>query len=300
VAVVVLFAGTPGGGGQPAFAAAAIEVAETNPRLLVAEPGWSVTDAGEFEADEGEITFSDGSRRLGIHWYPARQYDEYLRDRADVSTPEVSKLLGQTATTVYYGPPQSEYATMLSPQGDVFLEIRGRLPQKEYDAVVHSLRPVDIDAWLGAMPPNVVRPEARPAAVEQMLRGVPLPPGFDAGALQGESSVLNHYQLAAKVGNAVACGWVESWLGATGAGDPARAEEAVAAMASSRHWPLTQVLGGYPSNIASIAEELESGHLNRGVAMETVNEDGTGYKLGPAWAVGLECKSHIWRRPLNP
>ena len=165
---------------------------------------------------------------------------------------------------------------------------------------MHSLRPVNIDTWLGAMPPNVVRPEARPAAVEQLLRGVPLPPGFDAAAMQGESSVLNHYQLAAKVGNAVGCGWVESWLGATSAGDTARAQEAVDAMASSRHWPLTQVLGGYPSNITTIAKELESGRLDRGFDFGVINENGTGYQLGPAWAMALDCKSDIWRRPINP
>jgi RNA polymerase sigma-70 factor (ECF subfamily) len=115
LALVVVVPGEPGGGGQPAFAAAAIEVAEANPRLLVTEPGWTVTNANEFEAAEGEVSFGDGAHTFSIHWYPARMYRDYLRDRADVSFEETSSVLGHTATTVHYG--GTEYATMLSPQG---------------------------------------------------------------------------------------------------------------------------------------------------------------------------------------
>ena len=256
VAAAILFAGgSVGGGSQPAFAAAAIEVAEANPRLLVTAPGWSVTRADEFEADSGEMTFGDGRHELQVTWYPARLYGSYLRDRATVSRPVRSTLLGQRATTVYYGD-GADYATMLSPQGSVFVEIRGRLASRaEYEAVVHSLRPVGVDAWLSAMPSSVVRPEARAAVVERMLRGVPLPPGFDAAALGAEDSVSDHYQLAVKVMGAVACGWVESWLAATGTGDRATAQQAVAAMgtaASGRSWiRSTTVAAGPPTSSAS-------------------------------------------------
>ncbi len=302
VALGILLAGAPGGGGQPAFAAAAIKVAEANPRLLVTEPGWKVIDAGDFEADEGEMTFSDGGHRLSINWYPARLYSSYRRDRASVSTPEASVLLGQTATTVHYG--GAEYATMLSPQGTVFLEVRGGLDNRaEYEAVLHSLRRVDVDTWLGAMPPNVVRPQDRAGVVERMLGDVPLPPGFDLAALQGADAVLNHYQLAAKVAGEVSCGWVESWLAATEAGDGARAQQAVEAMATSRHWPMMPTLikgGGWSGNVWRAAREIETGHLDRGAAGEVVNPDGTGYELGPAWATELNCRSRYWRRPLDP
>ena len=301
VALVVFLIGAPGGGGHPPFATAAIEVAEANPRLLVTAPGWSVTDAGEFEADEGEVTFGDGKRRLSINWYPAHLYRSYLRDRASVSSPRTSRLLGRVATTVHYW--GSEYATMLSPQGVVFVEIRGLLGSRaEYEAVLHSLRPVDVDTWLGAMPSKVVRPEERATVVERMLRGVPLPPGFDLAVLQGEDSVLNHYQLAVKVAGTVSCGWVESWLAATKADDRSRAQEAVEAMATSRHWPMMPELikgGGWSGNVWNAAHAIASGHLNRGAAGESVNPDGTGYELGPAWAVGLNCTSRYWRRPLK-
>jgi hypothetical protein len=307
IAVLLLFGnGSVGGGAQPSFAAAAVKVAEVNPRLLVTAPGWSVANAGEFEADEGEVTFSDGIHRFDVDWYPARFYGSYRRDRALVSEPEASTLLGHTATTVHYviTHGDDEYATMLSPQGAVFIEVRGQLnSHAEYESVLHSLRPVGVETWLSAMPPRVVRPEARGAVVGRMLRGVPLPPDFDLAALEGEDSLLNHYQLAVKVAGTVSCGWVESWLSATKAGDGARAQEAVKAMASSRRWPMMPILirgGGWSGNVWRAAEAIATGHLNRGEAGESINPDGSGYALGPAWAVGLNCTSRYWRRPLKP
>jgi hypothetical protein len=307
IAALLLFGGgSVGGRSGPEFAAAAIEVAEANPRLLVTEPGWAVTDAGEFEADEGEVSFGDGTHSFNVHWYPARYYRRYLHDRARVSTPKTSRLLGHTATTIRYSLNSggAEYATMLSPQGAVFVEVRGGLDGRaEYEAVLHSLRQVDVDTWLAAMPPNVVGPEVRGAVVAKMLRGVPLPPGFDLAALEGEDSVLNHYQLAVKVAGTVSCGWVESWLAATKTGDGSRAQEAVDAMATSHHWAMMPTLikgGGWSANVWSAADAIASGHVNRGAAGEVVNPDGSGYKLGPAWAVSLNCTSRYWRHPLRP
>jgi hypothetical protein len=301
VALLVLLAGTPGGGGRPEFAAAAVEVAEANPRLLVTAPGWSVVDAGEFEAGEGEVRFGEGSHELSINWYPAGMYRSYLRDRSFVSAPETSSLLGLTATTVEYT--AGEYATMLAPDGPVFVEIRGQAGDRaDYDAVLGSLRAVDVDTWLAAMPASVVKPEDRSQMVERMLTGVPVPPDFDLAALQNQSEVLNHYQLATEVSGTVACGWVESWLTATAAGDAAGARKAVAAMASSRSWPLLIGIGGegsWASNVWHVAAELERGHLNRGAAGSLVHPDGSGYEMGPAWALALNCESAFWRRPLS-
>ncbi|MGE5282178.1 MAG: hypothetical protein ACM3N0_07640 [Chloroflexota bacterium] len=299
--LVILLVGMPGSGSHPQFATAAIEVAEANPRLLVTEPGWSVTHAGEFQADEGEVTFSGRRHWLSVNWYPARQYRSYLRDRASVSRPQTSRLLGRVATTVRYGP--AEYATMLSPRGTVFIEVRGRLgSHAEYEAVLHSLRSVDVTTWLSAMPPSVVRPDARAKVVERMLHGVPLPPAFDLARLEGGSWVADHYQLAVKVAGAVSCGWVESWLAATKAGDDSHAREAVEAMATSRRWPMMPTLtkgGGWSANVLHVADEIERGHLDRGAVGELVKPDGTGYKLGPSWAMALGCESHYWRRPLH-
>lgn len=302
VAALLVFSSLPGDGRSgPAYATAAIEVAEANPRLLIGRPGWTVTRADQFEVDSGEVEFSDGSHDLGIVWYPARFYDHYLRDRARVSTPVRSTLLGRTATTVHYG--REEYATMLAPQGSVFLEIRAKLGSKEaYDAVLGSLHPVDVDTWLAAMPASVVRPEDRAAAVDVALRGVPLPPDFDRAALEQEDTVRDRYAFAVEVAGAVACDWVESWLAAKRAGDAEAVDAAVAAMSSASRWPLLQgeeMQRGWAMNIEMTAREVARGELNTGAAGSVRHPDGSGYELGPAWSLALGCEPR-WRRPLGP
>jgi len=291
-----LFGGS--GGGQPQFAAAAIRVAEANPRLLVTEPGWRIVRADEFEPDSGELTFSDGSHEFEVHWYPAHLYEVYLRDRATVSHPEAGTLLGERATTVDYT--REEYATMLSPQGSVFIEVRGQLGSKPaYDRVLHSLRPVGVETWLGAMPASTVRPEARAAAIDRMLRGISLPPGFDASALRSEGSIADEDTLAVKVGNAVACGWVQSWIAARASSEVAAAERAVEAIEGSESWPIvreTQV--PWFSNYRVIAHQLRQGRLDLGPAGYEATTDGRTFALGPAWKLTLGCEG-TYRREVG-
>jgi len=305
IAVVLLVAGAfSGGGTHPTYAAAAIEVAEANPRLLVTAPGWKVTDAGEFEADYGETTFGDGRRTFELHWYPARLYRSLLRDRAQVSRPQRSQLLGRPATTVEYGH-RGDYATVVAPIGAVFVEVRGRLGgHAAYEKVLHSLRSVDIDDWLAAMPASVVSPGARAHTVAAMLRGIPYPPGFDPSRIEDETAVLNHYDLGVRVADAISCGWVESWLAARASGNGVAARSAVEAMASSSRWPLLLQLErearlSWAHNIWHAAAELRSGHLNQGFDEALVRPDGSGYKIGPAWATELQCTARIRRIPFG-
>jgi hypothetical protein len=278
------------GDGNPEFAAAAIRVAEANPRLLITAPGWQIVRADEFETDSGELTFSDGSRRFEVHWYPAKYYGDYLRDRATESTPDHGTLLGQRASTIEYSP--EEYATMLSPQGSVFVELRGRLGSKPaYDEILRSLRSVDVETWLGAMPPSTVRPEARSDAIDRMLQGMPLPPGFDAAGLKSEDSIAAQSTLAIKVGNAVACGWVESWIAARAAGDEAAAARAVEAMSNSADWPLVrETKVPWFGNYKIAAKQLRAGKLDRSDLSYEVRTDGRTFGFGPAWKLNLGCE----------
>lgn len=263
VAVVAIAAiGSPGGGNRPSFAAAAIRIAEANPRLLVTAPGWSVTRADEFTADNGEMTFSDGDHELDVSWRPADQYDGYLRDRAaDGNTQTQIDLLGQRATMFRYAG-TSDFTTMLPPQGKSFLEIRadGLGSQDAYLALVQSLQPTDVETWLAAMPASVVQPTDRAATVEAMLQGIPLPPGFDVASLESGQTVSDRYQLGAKVTGAVACDWLDRWTAALASGDAARVEQAKAAMATSRDWPILQEMnkqGDYPKEIWDWAPDLK-------------------------------------------
>jgi hypothetical protein len=332
VAVLILLSGgSVKDGGHPAFAAAAVEIAEANPRLLVTAPGWSIVHARSFEVDSGELLYGDGvhrpygpgGRQLDLTWYPARFYRYMLRDHSHVRTlaghprPVTSTLLGQRATTYAYAGQHPNYATILSPQGNVFIAISGSFGSKqEYEAVLHSLRRVGVDAWLGAMPPEVLRPAARSAAIAQMLRGIPVPPGFDpsalhfrdvpappgsdGAALQSESALTDRFMLGKSVAGAVACGWLQRWLSATRAGDNAAAQEAVEAMSTAPHWPvLLQMVRergyrgnalpphgqGWPSKIVTAAREIAAGHLRRKPAVTTIHVKGlpAGY-MTPAGA----------------
>jgi hypothetical protein len=318
-------------GAHPSFAAAAVKVAEANPRLLVTAPGWSIVHARSFEVDTGELIYGDGEhplygpggggRQLNLTWYPARFYRDRLREDGHacchVSTPVISTLLGQRATTFAYPGQHPNFATVLSPQENVFIEVTGSFgSRQEYEVLLHSLRPVSVDAWLSAMPAEVLRPAARSAAIAQILRGIPVPPGFDAStlhfrvmpaqpgpdtsALQSESALTDRFMLGKSVTGAVACGWLQRWLSATQAGDGAAAQEAVEAMATARHWPvLLQMVRekgfegnalpphgqGWPSEILTAAREIARGHLKRKPAVRTIYVKGrpAGY-LTPAGA----------------
>jgi hypothetical protein len=301
-------------GAHPTFAAAAVRVAEANPRLLVTAPGWSLVHARSFEVDRGELIYKNdehplygpGGRQLNLTWHPARFYRDRLRENGraccHVSTPVTSTLLDQGATTFAYPGQHPNYATILSPQGNVFIEVNGSFGSKrEYEAALHSLRPVGVEAWLAAMPPEVLRPAARSAAIAQMLRGIPMPPGFDASALQSEGSDLtDRFMLGKSVTGAIACDWLQRWLSATRAGDGAAAQEAVGAMGTARHWPvLLQMVRekgyrgnalpphgqGWPSEILTAAREIARGHLRRRPAVRTIYVKGrpAGY-ITPAGA----------------
>lgn len=303
-ALILLFGGSVKSvrdGAHPTFAAAAIKVAEANPRLLVTAPGWSIVHARSFEVDRGELIYSDGKhrpygpaqRRLELNWYPARFHHDMLHDygRASirpghVTTPVISTLLGQRAATFHYPGQRPNYATIFSPQGKVFIEVHGTLGSKqEYEAVLHSLRAVGVEAWLAAMPPEVLRPAAHSAAITQMLRGIPVPPNFDASALASKSDLTDRFMLAKSVTGAVACNWLQRWLSATGAGDVATAQEAVNAMATARHWPVLLRMArekgyrgkalpphgrGWSSEIVTAAGEIAHGHLRREPAVRTI------------------------------
>jgi hypothetical protein len=256
-AVTVIGIGSLGGDDHPAFAAGAIRIAEENPRLLVTEPGWSVTRADEFTADSGEMTFSNGEDELELFWRPAGNYESSLGGRArEVSSTKI-QLLGRPATLFSF---DGYLTTLLPPQGRTFVEIRADDPVTEetYLELLGSLRPADVETWLAAMPASVVRPIDRAAAVDEMLEGIPLPPGFDAAALRSGDTVSDRYQLGAEVTGAVACTWLDRWTAAIAAGDTAGAAEAKQAMATARSWPILREMnahGDYPEVLWDWAED---------------------------------------------
>jgi hypothetical protein len=296
---------------QPEFAAAAVRVAEANPRLLVTAPGWSVKHAYGFEADSGTMIFvKEGwgfDRAFQLNWYPARFYGSFLRDRNDVGPRVKGELLGFETTTVHNprNTKGADYATLFSPEGKVAVEVHAVLDdRRQYEEVLHSLRRVDVDTWLRAMPLEVVRPAALSATVEEMLRGIPLPPDFDRGSLPGGELLSDPYRLGTKVTGAVACSWLERWSQARRAGDTDVAREAVAAMRTAPTWPVLAQMAreggwkgdglpphgqGWSSQILAASREIAAGHLKDAPAYYGTGAYRHSYAFG---TTGLGCR---WR-----
>jgi hypothetical protein len=64
---------------------------------------------------------------------------------------------------------------------------------------LRALHQVYTTTWLRAMPPSVVKAVDSGETIRQMLKGIPLPPGFDAARIRGVGLVHDRYQLGAAV-----------------------------------------------------------------------------------------------------
>lgn len=276
VAVTLIGVGSGGGGQQSAFAAEAIAVAESNPRLLVTAPGWRVKSADEFSEDFGQVSFTNGERYLEMWWAPASDYETFVKDRTRDDTNFYVDVLGQRSlTSVYDGARLPNFETLIPPTGPVFVAVRGVMKDREeYLSVVNSLEATDVDTWLAAMPEAVVKPDERAAVIDEMLEGIPIPPGFDRSVLDSDDAVADRYHLAARVTSYVTCRWLDSWVAATNAGDDATAQEAVDAMATAKDWPILVEIapqGGWDEAVRQYARRLADGEVVRSVYDQEMN-----------------------------
>lgn len=249
-----------GDGSQPAYGADAVRAAQTAPRLLVGEDGWRVTRADELGVRFGETAFERGAERLQLDWYPAA-------DRPATSPVKGSGTHAVAPTTLDGAPvliaryDGSDRYRAAWRSGAWTLELDGVAASPErFAALVRSLHAVGVDEWLGAMPASSVRPGNRSEVVDAMLRGVPVPSGFDVAALRaGDGAVRDRYQLGAQVAGTVACAWIGRWVDARAAGDGVAARRAVAAMVTSHRWPVLREMtaqGAYPEAVWQLADAM--------------------------------------------
>ncbi|NND02322.1 MAG: hypothetical protein HKN91_05995 [Acidimicrobiia bacterium] len=238
-----------GGNGQSAWAAEAVAVARSSSRLLVDLPGWEVSRAHTFTVEEGEMTFTNGSWELDLHWRPAAEHADRLVDREMSAESVDSVSVNGTAATQFRYAGTNDYTTLWLDGGHSY-EARGVFTaESDYQTVIGALQSTDVDEWLSAMPESVVKPEARQAIVAEMLEGIPLPAGFDVEGLAASTQVSDRYQLGAAVSGSVACAWITQWLEARATGDDASEAEALEAMQTSQGWSVLQEMqesGAYP------------------------------------------------------
>ena len=246
-----------------AYAAAVVEVARSQPRLLIGDPGWKVAHVYGFRADEGTIVFANGERELDMTWYPADGYDGYYEDRLDVSAPTPFSIDGQEGSEFRYS--SRDIAVMLRPSGGTFSEIRtgigGWKDRAEIVAVLRTIRAVSVEDWLAAMPPEIVTPDKASQVVDELLTGVPVPPGLDRAALD-DLGTNDRYQLSAQVLETVVCGWVGELQRAEDTGDAAARRTATDALVGARDWPLLAPMdagGEYADGVRAVADAVAEG-----------------------------------------
>jgi hypothetical protein len=258
-------------GSSRAWAAPALRVAKTVPRVLVGLPSWHVTRADEFSVQAGEMSFGDGRRSVELHWSTDSGREAKL-DREGATRRADAKVLGTTATVFRYDGPADDFTALWTLDGYA-LELRGALPAHEFTAVLRSLRIVSVDDWLGAMPASVVTPATTAETVNSMLADMTLPAGFDKASLRDEGSVRDRYQLGARVAGAVACAWIERWIAARRRADDSGVRQAVAALAGSKHWAVLREMqadGAYPTAVWQYADAVAAGGLadSKGLSVE--------------------------------
>lgn len=215
-----------------------LKYASSHPRLLIDEPGWKLQVIYGFAGGTGSVDYENGPRSVGMTWYRADDYQEYLEDRLHVSKPRATRVAGVGAKVFTYS--RNDFAVMLDPRDGTFVEIRvqGAGVMRSYlDALLPRIKRVEPEEFLASLPPEVVTPGEATAEAEKTLAGVPRPPGFDAGKL-GLDGAYTPYQFQARVVKLTACGWAAEWVRADRAGDDMAAETAVAALRGSQDWPV--------------------------------------------------------------
>ena len=117
------------------------------------------------------MTFADGARTLELSWWSASQTGNEGKD-ADKLT------AGGRTFYRYHG--TNDY-TAFWRSGDATVEARALASSPEaFAALLNRLHPVGAETWLRALPDSAVAPAGHGTAVDAMLKGLPLPPGFGA------------------------------------------------------------------------------------------------------------------------
>ncbi len=289
------------GGPSPAFAAALVRFANSSPLVLLQRPGWQVVYVQQEPGGYGEMHFVRGpadangnplgspmseigesGRVAMVTWGPTTQFVR----RASSGHQHIPTGLGVPATRLVTEGRSRHWLdiTAYIVDGNRTLGFRAAVANlAALRTELMALRKVDTTTWLRAMPASVVKSADAGPAVRQMLKGIPLPPGFDAAKIVGANLTQDRYQLGAAVTGTVACMWISDWKRARAAHDTASAARAVAAMATASHWPVFRWMsreGAWPQVLTSIAQAMPRG---------TTTEGGPGIPVADAAETGLGC-----------
>jgi len=186
-----------------------------------------------------------------------------LASSADLTTTARSSERSPTSTSTPTGKPgNQDIAAVWAYDGRVLDFRAGAADIAAFESLLASLRAVDTNTWLSALPASVVKTTDRAAVITSMLQGVTLPPGFDASTIAGSDLTSDRYQLGAWVTGTVACTWIKLWSNARSTGDTAGVQQAIAAMATAKDWPILKEMatnGEYPQMLETLAAAMRAG-----------------------------------------
>lgn len=244
------------------YTSQARRIADANPRLLVDEPGWKITQVDAFTADEGDIRFTKGKADLEVNWRKATMYRGYYVDRQHVSKAVPVQVFGAAGSMFTYS--AHDYTVILPAQGKVFLELRGQgLARPAFLDLLGALKQVDTDTWLAAMPGSVVKPGEESKVADQMLADIPLPPGFDNSKLPS-GGTSDYYQYGAAVTGKVVCSWIEEYRVSQGDGNKVGMKRAADALSTTHDWKVLNKMnaeGDWPEVVWEISDQIVAGKL---------------------------------------
>jgi hypothetical protein len=249
----------------PSFFGSATNGSAGGEYVTLDAPGWTAVYVSD-EPALREVQYQKDGAEVDITEYPASQYASYVADRQDVGDGQSLEVLGVSATTWAYA--ADDHTAIRSPEGGYFIEVRGTgMDAVSYRSLVAQLALTGASEFAQAMPKGTVTPANHDAAIQRLLQGVDLPPGFTAADVDLKG-FNDRYQASARVAGQVGCAWLDVYAG----GSAADGRAAIAAFDASRHWPLLLDIekdGGYSSDFWSMADRLralDAGTSNTSVA----------------------------------
>jgi hypothetical protein len=238
------------------------EPTRDRPWILLDAEGWAMTESGTFTTDFRDDahhlqvlfpTLPPGAGQLGnIDGFPPSwdelpsrsvlgQEAQILQSREEREAAEMG--LADPAGT-------DEFIAQWEVDGLSYRVVAAVPTADDFYRLVDGLHYVDFDAFAAAASSaSYVAPADQPAVFEELLTDVPRPAGFDAAPLVVDNDGIGEKrrELVNIVGKSVICGWVETWIAATDAGDDTGADEAVAAMRAFLDAPIVGEMKASPS-----------------------------------------------------
>jgi len=256
IAAAILLTG--GSGSDPtstdsAWAAEQVRFAEASPLVLLDLPGWKVGYANEETKVDGEMDFVPpgekydplGLRETTLHWREG-PLSGWVEDRgSDPTVKQFTAPVLDTTARVFSSTDSSldgeHLMRALWQQDGRVLEFESVVPDRQtYEDQLGGLVKVDVDQWLSALPKRSIPVADSLSVAEDMLKGIPLPPGFDPADIKVGELTKDRYYVGVVVFRTVACSWLDRWATALARGEEGKAQRATDAMTTAKGWPLVR------------------------------------------------------------